>query len=145
MVNKQLRPAASCLLFLNFCMYIVVLAISGWAMNKIINHGNVGGGENAATLYFILFSLISGTVGAVSCSFGLNHVSEWGPESLPAAAAAATVAWSLTILALGFACKHIKLETNNQQLKTLEAFIIILSATMGMYIGSIHGAMKRVN
>lgn len=61
----------------------------------------VGGGQNAATVYFVIFSLIAGAVGAVSCLFGLNHVAYWGPDSLPAAAAAGAIAWSLTMLALG--------------------------------------------
>lgn len=61
----------------------------------------VGGGQNGATLYLIIFSLVAGVVGAVSCLFGLNHVTYWGPDSLPAAAAAAAIAWSLTMLALG--------------------------------------------
>lgn len=145
MANGQLRPAASFLLFLNFCMYAVVLGICGWAMNRIINYGSVGAGQNAATPYFIIFSLIAGAVGAVSCLFGLNHVKSWGPESLPAAAAAAAIAWSLTILALGFASKHIRLHTHSERLKTLEAFIIILSGTMLLYMGAIHGAIKRAN
>lgn len=145
MANAQLRPAASFLLFLNFCMYVVVLGICGWAMNRIINYGSVGYGQNAATPYFIMFSLTAGTVGAVSCLFGLNHVRSWGSDSLPAAAAAAAIAWSLTILALGFASKHIRLHTHSDRLKTLEAFIIILSGTMLMYIAAIHGAIKRGN
>ncbi|XP_057537623.1 membrane protein PM19L-like [Amaranthus tricolor] len=143
MVNKQLRPAASFLLFLNLCMYGVVLGLSGWAMNRIINYGTVGGGQNGATLYLIIFSLVAGVVGAVSCLFGLNHVTYWGPDSLPAAAVAAAIAWGLTVLALGFASKHIRLHTDSEHLKALEAFIIILSGTMLLYIGAIHGAIKR--
>ncbi|KAL2930717.1 Membrane protein PM19L [Bienertia sinuspersici] len=144
MAYNKLRPAASFLLFLNLCMYVVVLGICGWSMNKMINYGSVRG-QNAATSYLIVFSLIAGAVGAVSCLFGLNHVAYWGPDSLPASAAAASIAWSLTVLALGFASKHIKLHTDSHRLKTLEAFIIILSGTMLLYIGAIHGAIKRGN
>ncbi|XP_021722519.1 uncharacterized protein LOC110690000 [Chenopodium quinoa] len=144
MAYKQMRPAASFLLFLNFCMYVVVLGISGWSMNRIIDHGGVQG-QNGATFFFITYSLIAGAVGAVSCLYGLNHVTYWGHDSLPATAAAASVAWSLTVLALGFASKHIRLHTDSHRLKTLEAFIIILSGTMLMYIGAIHGAIKRGN
>ncbi|XP_074267746.1 membrane protein PM19L-like [Silene latifolia] len=141
--GRMMRPAATFLLFLNFCMYAVVLGICGWAMNRIVNYGSVGGGQNAATPFFIMFSLIAGAVGAASCLFGLNHVRTWGSDSLPAAAAAASIAWSLTILALGFACKHIRLHTKSDRLRTLEGLIIVLSATMLLYMGAIHGAMKR--
>ncbi|GMH05176.1 hypothetical protein Nepgr_007016 [Nepenthes gracilis] len=140
MAIGQLRPAASFLLFINFSLYAVVLGISGWAMNRIINYGGVGGG-NAATTYLIIFSLIAGAVGAAATLFGLNHLRSWGPESLPAAAAVASIAWGLTILDLGFASKHIRLHTDSDRLRTLEAFIIILSGTMLLYIASLHGSI----
>ncbi|KAH9627374.1 hypothetical protein KSS87_001213 [Heliosperma pusillum] len=144
MARGRLRPAATFLLFLNFCMYAVVLGICGWAMNRTVNYGSVGiGGQNKATPFLIMFSLIAGAVGAASCLFGLNHVRTWGNDSLPAAAAAASIAWSLTILALGFACKHIRLHTDSDRLKTLEGLIIVLSVTMLLYMGAIHGAMKK--
>ncbi|KAJ8450002.1 hypothetical protein Cgig2_029364 [Carnegiea gigantea] len=136
-----LRLGAMCLLQLNFYMYVVVLGISAWAMNRIIDHG-IGKGENSATPYFVLFSLLAGTVGTAACSFGLHHINSWGPHSLPAASASASMAWSLTVLALGFASKHIRLHTNNAKLKTVEAMIIILSGTMLLYILTIHGAVK---
>ncbi|CAO2823451.1 unnamed protein product [Amaranthus hypochondriacus] len=146
MVNKQLRPAASFLLFLNLCMYAVVLGLSGWAINRIINYGRFGFGQNAASLYMILSSLIAGAVGLVSCLFGLTHITYWRrTDSLPAVAAAAAIAWGLTMLAFGFACKHIKLHTDSEHLKTLEAFIIILSGTMLLYILVIHEIIKRGN
>ena len=142
MANGQLRPAAAFLLLINFAMYAVVLGISGWAMNRIVNYGGVGDG-NKATSYLIQYSLIAGVVGAGACLFGLNHLRSWGPNSLPAAASAAVVAWSLTILALGFASKHIRLHTDSERLKALEAFIIILSGTMLLYIAAIHGSVTK--
>ncbi|KAK9706902.1 hypothetical protein RND81_07G159600 [Saponaria officinalis] len=143
MARAQLRPAATFLLFLNFCMYAVVVGICGWAMNRIVNYGSVGGGQNGVTTFFVMYSLIAGAVGAASCLFGLNHVRTTASDSLPAAAAAASISWGLTILALGFASKHIRLHTDSERLKALEALIIILSATMLLYLGAIHGAMKR--
>ncbi|GAB4827269.1 hypothetical protein Ancab_034157 [Ancistrocladus abbreviatus] len=144
MANGALRPAASFLLLLNFCMYAIVLGICGWAMNRIINYGGSGiAGANAATDYFVSVSLIAGVVGAGACLFGLNHLISWGPGSLPAAAAVASVAWSLTMLALGFASKHIRLHTDSERLRALEAFVIILSATMLLYIGAIHGSAQK--
>lgn len=56
---------------------------------------------NAATGFFVTFSLIAGVVGVASVISGLNHVRFWNLDSLPAAASAATIAWSLTVLAMG--------------------------------------------
>lgn len=43
MANEGLKPAASFLLFLNFCMYVIVAAIAGWAINVAIDLGfNIG-------------------------------------------------------------------------------------------------------
>jgi hypothetical protein len=39
MANEQMKPIATFLLGLNFCMYVIVLGIGGWAMNKAIDHG----------------------------------------------------------------------------------------------------------
>lgn len=56
---------------------------------------------NAATGFFVTFSLIASVVGVASVISGLNHVRFWNLDSLPAAASAATIAWSLTVLAMG--------------------------------------------
>ncbi|KAG6419324.1 hypothetical protein SASPL_121541 [Salvia splendens] len=94
---------------------------------------------NAATGFFVIFSLIAGVVGVASAISGLNHICYWGMDSLPAAAVGGTIAWSLTILAMGFAWKQIDLTHRNSRLMTMEAFITILSATQLFYIALIHG------
>lgn len=43
MANDQMKPIATLLLGLNFCMYVIVLGIGGWAMNRAIDHGFVIG------------------------------------------------------------------------------------------------------
>lgn len=43
MAGEQLKSVASLLLLLNFCMYVVLLGIGGWAMNRAIDHGFVIG------------------------------------------------------------------------------------------------------
>lgn len=43
MANEGLKPVASLLLFLNFCMYAIVASIGGWALNVAINHGFIIG------------------------------------------------------------------------------------------------------
>lgn len=56
---------------------------------------------NAATGFFVVFSLIAGVVGVASAISGANHLRYWDFESLPAAASAASIAWTLTLLAMG--------------------------------------------
>ncbi|WOG89708.1 hypothetical protein DCAR_0208946 [Daucus carota subsp. sativus] len=129
-----MKVVASVLLVLNLCMYVIILGIGGWEMNKSI--------KNTATGLFLVFGLIAGCVGFASLISGLNHVCLWSNDTLPAAVSAATVAWAHTVLALGFATKEIKLHIKNSRLSTMEAFIIILSATKLLYIFAIHGVRK---
>ncbi|ESW31513.1 hypothetical protein PHAVU_002G244300 [Phaseolus vulgaris] len=155
MANEQMKPIATLLLGLNFCMYAIVLGIGGWAMNRAIDHGFIIGPQlklpahfsplffpmgNASTGFFVTFSLLAGVVGAASAISGINHIRSWTAESLPSAASVATMAWTLTLLAMGFAWKEIGLRVRNARLKTMESFIIILSATQLFYIFAIHGA-----
>ncbi|XP_075500405.1 membrane protein PM19L-like [Primulina tabacum] len=156
--SEQLKPVAGLLLFLNFCMYTVVLGIGGWAMNRAIDHGFIIGPGfdlpahfspiyfpmgNAATGFFVVFALIAGVVGVASAISGLSHLRHWDADSLPAAVSAASIAWTLTLLAMGFACKEIELHIRNARLRTMEAFLIILSATQLFYIAAIHGSSSR--
>ncbi|XP_010052117.2 membrane protein PM19L [Eucalyptus grandis] len=154
----QMKPVASVLLLLNFCMFAIVLGISGWAMNKAIDHGFIIGPGfdlpahfspiyfpmgNAATGFFVTFSLIAGVVGVASVIAGVNHVRSWNFYSLPSAASTAAIAWTLTLLAMGFAAKEIELRIRNSRLRTMEAFMIILSVTQLIYIAAIHGGRSR--
>ncbi|XWS18583.1 hypothetical protein CRYUN_Cryun32bG0057200 [Craigia yunnanensis] len=117
MANGQMKPVAALLLFLNFCMYVIVLGIGGWAVNKAIDHGFVIGPGfelpahfspiyfpmgNAATGFFVTFALLAGVVGVASAIAGINHIRSWNASSLPSAASIAGVAWTLTLLAMGF-------------------------------------------
>ncbi|KAK6917251.1 AWPM-19-like [Dillenia turbinata] len=158
MAGEDQRSVAQLLLVLNFCMYVIVLGIGGWAMNRAIDHGFVIGPGydlpahfspiyfpmgNAATGFFVMFALIAGVVGAASAISGFNDIRMWTIDSLPAAASAASIAWGLTVLAMGFAWKEIHLQMRNARLRTMEAFIIILAATQLLYIAVIHGATSR--
>ncbi|KAK6123934.1 hypothetical protein DH2020_042143 [Rehmannia glutinosa] len=158
MAGEQLKSVAGLLLVLNFCMYTIVLGIGGWAINKAIDHGFIIGAGfdlpphfspiyfpmgNAATGFFVVYALIAGVVGIASAISGLNHFRYWDVDSLPAAASVATIAWTLTLLAMGFAWKEIDLHIRNARLRTMEAFIIILSVTQLVYIAAIHGAASR--
>ncbi|KAG6692095.1 hypothetical protein I3842_10G095500 [Carya illinoinensis] len=155
MAGQQMKNVAGLLLVLNLCMYIIILGIGSWAMNRAIDHGFIIGPGfdlpahfspiyfpmgNAATGFFVMFALLAGVVGAASALSGLNHLRSWNAESLPSAATAALIAWTLTVLAMGFACKEIELRIRNARLRTMESFLIILSATQLLYIAAIHGA-----
>lgn len=43
MAAGQIKQVASLLLGLNFCMYVIVLGIGSWAMNRAIDHGFIIG------------------------------------------------------------------------------------------------------
>ncbi|KAK9153209.1 hypothetical protein Sjap_000689 [Stephania japonica] len=158
MANGQLMPVATLLLTLNFCMYVIVASIGGWALNRAIDHGFIIDTDlrlpahfspiyfpigNAATGFFVVFSLIASVVGAASSLAGLHHIRTWHHGSLPSAASAALIAWALTLLSMGLACKEIHYGLRNAKLRTMEAFSIILSATQFLYILAIHGAPPR--
>ncbi|KAI4999943.1 hypothetical protein ZWY2020_004532 [Hordeum vulgare] len=154
MANAGLKPVAGLLLMLNFCMYLIVTAVGGWAINYAINNGFfIGSGlqlpshfspiyfpiGNAATGFFVIFAVIASVVGMGAALAGFHHVRAWSHESLPAAASSGFVAWMLTLLAMGLAVKEIELNGRNSRLITMEAFTIILSVTQLFYILAIHG------
>jgi len=58
---------------------------------------------NAATFYFLPMVLIASVVGLASTLAGIHHLRVWRTESLAAAASAALIAWTLTLLAFGYA------------------------------------------
>ncbi|ONK81546.1 uncharacterized protein A4U43_C01F30370 [Asparagus officinalis] len=155
-----MKPVASLLLVLNFCMYVIVAALGGWALNRAIDHGFIIGSElqlpahfypiffpigNAATGFFVVFSLIAGVVGAASAIAGIHHIRLWSYESMQSAASSAIIAWGLTLLAMGLACKEIAFGGRNAKLRTMEAFLFILSATQFFYIVAVHGGPSKAS
>eukprot|EP00253_Pinus_taeda_P036612 PITA_36612 len=150
------KPIAGFLLVLNFCMYTIVCGTAGWAINEAIKHEIITGVGiplpnplwalyfpmgNAATGFLVIFALIAGVVGAASCISGMHHMRLWSEHSLSAVASSAMTAWALTLLAMGLAFKEIHLHGRNSHLKTMEAFVIILSATQFFYILLIHSGI----
>ncbi|XWS15910.1 hypothetical protein CRYUN_Cryun34aG0042800 [Craigia yunnanensis] len=92
MANAPMKPIAALLLFLKFCMYVIVLGIGGWAMNRAIDHGFIIGPGfelpahfspiyfpmgNAATGFFVTFATLAGVVGVASAIAGINHIRSW--------------------------------------------------------------------
>lgn len=73
------------------------------------------GAGNKITPTFLPLALIACMVGLASVFAGTNHVRVWRGDSLSAAAAVSLVAWLLTLLAMGLACKEIHTGGMNRQ------------------------------
>lgn len=48
-----MKPIATLLLVLNFCMYVIVLGIGAWAMNRAIDHGFIIGKKEKQSLFCV--------------------------------------------------------------------------------------------
>lgn len=112
------------LLILNMGLYFFMIIISSW----IINHGIVRSRESAAILtiparifpiyfpmgnlatgFFVILSLLAGVVGFTSSVTGLYNLFLWNAPSIHATYASSLASLSLTLLAMGFACKEINI------------------------------------
>ncbi|KAM7253400.1 hypothetical protein ACFE04_008796 [Oxalis oulophora] len=138
------RNIAAPLLFLNLIMYLIVIGFASWAVNRFVdgqtNHPSLGG--NGATHFFLTFALLASVVGVISKFAGANHIRAWRSDSLAAAASSSLIAWALTALAFGFACKEINIGGwRGWRLRVVEAFIIILTFTQLLYVLLIHAGM----
>uniref|UniRef100_A0A0D9WFY1 Uncharacterized protein n=1 Tax=Leersia perrieri TaxID=77586 RepID=A0A0D9WFY1_9ORYZ len=132
------------LLVLNLIMYLIVIGFASSCINHYINgesyHRGVAG--NGATFYFLVFAILAGVVGAASKLAGVHHVRAWGAHSLAASAASALIAWAITALAFGLACKEIHIGGyRGWRLRVLEAFVIILAFTQLLYVIMLHGGL----
>ncbi|CAI9771214.1 unnamed protein product [Fraxinus pennsylvanica] len=141
MARTVARNLAAPLLFLNLIMYLIVLGFASWCMNRYINgqtnHPSFGG--NGATMIFLVFALLASVLGIVSKIAGGNHLRVWRNDSLAAAGSSSLVAWAVTALAFGLACKEINIGGwRGWRLRVLEAFIIILGFTQLLYVLLLH-------
>ncbi|XP_047319063.1 membrane protein PM19L [Impatiens glandulifera] len=135
------RNMAAPLLFLNLVMYFIVLGFASWCINRYINgqtnHPSFGG--NGATPFFLTFAMLAAVVGIVSKMAGGAHIRAWRNDSLAAAGSSSLVAWAVTMLAFGLACKEISVGGwRGWRLKILEAFIIILAITQFLELLVLH-------
>ncbi|CAM0952107.1 unnamed protein product [Alopecurus aequalis] len=139
------RNMVAPLLVLNLIMYIVVIGFASWNLNHFINgtaSTRPGIAANGATFYFLIFAILAGVVGAASKLAGVHHVRAWRGDSLAASASSALVAWAITALAAGLACKEIDLGGyRGWRLKVLEAFVIILAFTQLLYVMILHAGL----
>ncbi|OEL15848.1 hypothetical protein BAE44_0023133 [Dichanthelium oligosanthes] len=125
-------------------MYIVVVGFASWNLNHFINgqtnYPGVAG--NGATFYFLVFAILAGVVGAASKLAGVHHVRSWRGDSLATSAASALIAWAITALAFGLACKEIHIGGHRGwRLRVLEAFVIILAFTQLLYVLMLHAGL----
>ncbi|XP_048141944.1 membrane protein PM19L [Rhodamnia argentea] len=138
------RNLAGPLLFLNLVMYVIVVGFASWCLNRFINGqtGHPSFGGNGATMFFLIFALLAGVVGVISKLAGASHVRAWRNESLAAAASSALIAWAVTALSFGLACKEINVGGHRGwRLRVLEAFIIILAFTQLLYVLLLHAGL----
>ncbi|KVI00354.1 membrane protein PM19L [Cynara cardunculus var. scolymus] len=138
------RNVAAPLLFLNLVMYFITLGFSSWCLNKFINrqtnHPSFGG--NGATEFFLEFAILASVLGIVSKFAGGNHLRAWRNDSLAAAGSSSLVAWAVTVLAFGLACKEINVGGHRGwRLRIVEAFIIILTLTELLYVLLVHAGL----
>jgi hypothetical protein len=144
------RGLSTPLMVINFILYLIAAALAGWALNRIMNEG-VGIGEgpvgNVATPWFLPVALIASVVGLASVLTGTHHLRVWRNDSLAAASSASLIAWMLTLLAMGLACKeiHVGGAYRLKRLKTLEALMIILSFFELLYLLSLHAGIATEN
>ncbi|KAH6770268.1 AWPM-19-like family protein [Perilla frutescens var. hirtella] len=135
------RNMAGPFLFLNLIMYCILLAFASWCLNKYLNaqtnHPSMGG--NGATGHFLTFTILAAVLGIVSKIAGGNHLRAWRNHSLASASASSTVAWAVTLLAFGLACKEINVGGwRGWRLRVVEAFVIILAFTKTIYVLLLH-------
>ncbi|KAM7258292.1 hypothetical protein ACFE04_014033 [Oxalis oulophora] len=151
------KSAAILMLILNLGLYFIVTMIATWAVNYGINKSHlldlsppaqifpiyypIG---NMATGFVVIFSLIAGVVGMTTSITGLLNVLEWNASNLHAASFSSVTTWSITLLAMGLACKEIDLGYKDANLRTLEVMTVIVSVTQMFCIGAIYTGLKEI-
>lgn len=138
------RGLVSVLLVTNLVIYLIILGLAGWSLDKYIdgeqNHPHLGG--NPSTSFMLVFALIAGVIGVCSVQAGLMHFRAWRSDSLAGAASSATIAWVIMALAFGLVCKEIILGGHRgKRLQTLEAFIAISVLAQFMYLVLLHAGV----
>ncbi|KAJ0979665.1 hypothetical protein J5N97_015139 [Dioscorea zingiberensis] len=158
MASQGSKVLSSFLLVLNLLMYAIALGIASWVLNYGINetpeavmkglsaparifpiYYPIG---NLATGFFVIFTLVAALVGVATSLTGLYDVLEWTPSSVLSAASSSITAWTLTLLAMGLACKEISISSRPASLRAMETLMIILSGTQLLCTGTIHAGVS---
>ncbi|XP_024372469.1 membrane protein PM19L [Physcomitrium patens] len=140
------RSLSAPLLVINFMLYLVSACLAGWALNRNLGATiGIGAGPigNIVTPTFLPLALIASMVGLASVFAGINHLRVFRSDSLSSAASTSLIAWLLTLLAMGVACKEIHTGGSNRQkrIRALEAFIIILALFELLYLLSLQAGL----
>ncbi|KAF5752318.1 hypothetical protein HS088_TW01G00226 [Tripterygium wilfordii] len=156
MASGTKQTTAFLILLLNLGLYTIITIIAAWAVNHGIQRSRESASGlsvplqifpiyfpfgNMATGFFVIFSLLAGVVGMGTSLIGLQHVKQWDISGIYAVAASSMMSWSLTLLAMGFACKEINLGYRDSNLRTLEVVTIIAGATHMIGTGAIHAGV----
>lgn len=133
------RTLPALVLLINFFLHLISACLAGWALNRNLGATiGIGAGPigNVVTPTFLPLALIASMVGLASVFAGVNHLRVFRSDSLSSAASTSLIAWFLSLLAMGVACKEIHTGGSNRQkrLKTLEAFTIILAFFEVLYL-----------
>lgn len=101
-------------------------------------------GGNGATGHFLTFAILASVLGIVSKVAGGQHLRAWRSDSLAAASSSSIMAWAVTALAFGLACKEINVGGwRGWRLRVVEAFVIILAFTQLIYVLLLHAGFVR--
>ncbi|KAI8031239.1 Membrane protein PM19L [Camellia lanceoleosa] len=108
-IGRAGRSLMGPLLIVNFVVYLILLGLAGWSLDKYVNgqqnHPHLGGNE--ATSFMLAFALLGGVVGACSVLAALMHLRAWSSDSLSSASSSAIISWAITVVAFGLVCKEI--------------------------------------
>ncbi|KAI3704566.1 hypothetical protein L1987_74790 [Smallanthus sonchifolius] len=143
-VGKIGRGLMVPMLATNFVVYIIVLGLAAWSIDKYIdgeqNHPHLGG--NPSTTYMLEFGLLGGATGLCSLVIGFMHYRAWRSASLASASSSAFISWAITAVAFGFVWKEIKVGgRRGKRLQTLELFITISTFSQLLYLMLLHAGV----
>ncbi|XP_050218859.1 membrane protein PM19L [Mercurialis annua] len=160
MASGATKSAAFLLFIINIALYFIILVIASWAVNHAIHRSYETASllsipahifpiyfpmGNMATGPLVIFSLISSMVGIVTSLSGLYNMLQLNVPNLHTAAASSVTALSLTLLAMGLACKEINVGWTDANLRTLEVVTIIVSGTQLLCTGAIYGGVQDIH
>ncbi|KAJ0791189.1 hypothetical protein HanOQP8_Chr01g0002711 [Helianthus annuus] len=160
MASGGAKPAIFFLLFVNLILYLIIMIIASWAVNHGIEESLEQASVlstpaklfpiyfpfgNMATGYVVILSLLAGVVGFTTSATGMSNAAQWNASDLYATSASSLITWSLTMLAMGFACKEIHIGWSGTTLRALEALLIIVSGTQLLGMIAIHAGIEALS
>ncbi|CAH1433250.1 unnamed protein product [Lactuca virosa] len=154
------QPATFFLFFINLVLFLIITIIASWAVNHGIDDTHQQASVlsiparifpiyypfgNMATGYVVVLSLLAGVLGLVTSLTGIYNVAQWNASNLYAASASSLLSWTLTLLAMGFACKEIEIGWTGNTLRVLETILIVVTGTQLFGMIAIHAGIEEVS